>query len=54
MTHEEIIEVRLAEISAHTAATVEFVALCAFGVGLLFGAVLVLAWLEGTKRRNVV
>lgn len=53
MTHEEIVEARLAEISAHTASTVEFVALCGFGIGVLFGAVLVFAWLHGTHRRNI-
>lgn len=54
MTHEEIVEARLAEISAHTASTVEFVALCGFGIGIIVGAVLVFAWLEGTKRKNFV
>lgn len=54
MTHEEIVEARLLEISQHVAAGVEFVALAAFGVGVLVGIAFVFAWLEGTKRRNVV
>lgn len=54
MTHEEIVEARLLEISTHLALGVEFAALTAFGLGVLVGCVLVFAWLEGTKRRNVV
>ena len=54
MTHEEIVEARLTEISAHTASVAEFAALAGFGVGVLVGFGLVLLWLQGTKRRNVV
>ena len=53
MTHEEIVEARLTEISSHTASVVEFAALAGFGVGVLVGVGLLFAWLEGTKRRNV-
>ena len=54
MTHEEIVEARLAEIAAHTASTVEYAALAAFGVVVIGGFFLVMLWRQGTKRRNVV
>lgn len=54
MTHEEIVEARLAEISGHVASVVEFVAFSAFGVGVVAGILLVVLWLEGSKRRNVL
>ncbi len=54
MTHEEIVQARLTEISAHTAQLVEFAALTALGVGVLVGFTLFRIWADATRRRNIV